>query len=87
MKEFDFYPKGICPQRMIIHINEDETFEDVIFFGGCAGNHKGLNALCKGMKVEEVIKRLKGITCGLKSTSCPAALAQGLEKALEEIRK
>ena len=37
--------------------------------------------LVRGMKVEEAIQRLKGIKCGMKSTSCPDQLARALESA------
>ena len=32
---------------------------------------------------EEAVRRLKGICCGPKSTSCPDQLALGLEQALD----
>ena len=32
------------------------------------------------MKVEEVIRRLKGINCNGKGTSCPDQIARALEK-------
>ena len=35
-------------------------------------------------EVEEVIKRLKGIDCGGRGTSCPDQLAKALEQYLEE---
>ena len=47
--------------------------------GGCNGNLKGISNLVKGMKVEEVIKRLKGIKCGYKETSCPDQISKALE--------
>ena len=34
----------------------------------------------KGMKVDEVIERLKDIKCGAKPTSCPAQLAKSLQE-------
>jgi uncharacterized protein (TIGR03905 family) len=37
----------------------------------------------EGMKVDEVISRLEGTTCGTNPTSCPDQLA----KALKEWRK
>ena len=36
-----------------------------------------------GMPAEEVIRRLKGIKCGNKPTSCPDQLALALEEALK----
>ena len=50
------------------------------FDGGCNGNTKGVAALVKGMKAEEVIDRLGGIRCGMKSTSCPDQLATALKE-------
>ena len=38
----------------------------------------------KKLKFEEAIRRLKGIRCGFKNTSCPDQLARGLEAALQK---
>lgn len=67
---------------MVIDI-EDDIVKDVKIEGGCAGNTVGVSNLAKGMKVEEVIKRLKGIPCGLRKTSCPDQLATALEEYLK----
>lgn len=69
---------GTCSQAIDFEIN-DELITDVTFYGGCNGNLKGIAALIKGMKVDEAIRRLEGITCGGKSTSCPDQLAQALK--------
>lgn len=50
----------------------------------CDGNLKAVSALIEGMKVEDVQKRLSGIHCGLKATSCADQLARGLAQALKE---
>ena len=49
------------------------------FIGGCPGNTQGVAALVKGMPVDEVIARLKGIKCQ-NGTSCPDQLATALEE-------
>jgi Zn ribbon nucleic-acid-binding protein len=36
------------------------------------------------MYAEDVIKKLRGVTCGYKRTSCPDQLAQALEKELHK---
>ena len=36
------------------------------------------------MKATDAIERLKGITCGFKSTSCPDQLALCIEEALAQ---
>lgn len=80
--EYRYKPQGVCSQEMIIEI-EGDTIKKVRIIGGCAGNTIGISKLVEGRKLEEVIKLLKGIPCGSKSTSCPDQLA----KALEEIKK
>lgn len=75
---------GTCSQKIDIEIADDgETIEDVRFTGGCNGNLKGIRALVKGDKIDNVIARLEGIKCGFKPTSCPDQLA----KALKEIKE
>lgn len=70
---------GTCSQAINIDV-KDGIIESVQFIGGCNGNTKGISALVKGMPVEEAIRRLKGITCGVRPTSCPDQLARALEK-------
>lgn len=79
---YEFTPRGVCSQRMLIDV-EDGIVQDLKVIGGCNGNLQGISSLVKGMKIEDVIKRLDGIRCGMKSTSCPDQLAQ----ALKEISK
>ena len=51
--------------------------------GGCDGNLKAIPKLVEGMTIEEVEKRLKGIDCRFKGTSCADQLAIGLREAYE----
>ena len=78
--EYRYSPKGVCSYEMIVKLNED-TIEEVKILGGCAGNTVGLTHLLKGMNIDEAIKRLKGIPCGNRGTSCPDQLAIALEEA------
>lgn len=70
---------GTCSSAIDVEV-KDGRIESVQFIGGCNGNTKGISALVKGMMVEEAIDRLKGITCGMKPTSCPDQLARALEQ-------
>ena len=70
---------GTCSSAIDVEV-KDGRIESVEFIGGCNGNTKGISALVKGMLVDEAIDRLKGITCGFKSTSCPDQLARALEQ-------
>ena len=38
-----------------------------------------------GQPAEEVIRRLQGIRCGMRPTSCPDQLAEALTEALEQL--
>ena len=73
--------KGVCSRGIEITVN-DGVVESVKFIGGCSGNTQGVSALAVGMTVEEVINRLGGIKCGMKSTSCPDQLATALKEYL-----
>ena len=63
---------------------EDGVIRSLEVIGGCNGNLKGISSLVSGMKAEDVIARLEGITCGSKPTSCPAQIAEALKKYLSE---
>ena len=80
--EYIYKTNGVCSREMIIEL-DGNTIKKVTIIGGCAGNTAGVSKLVEGMNINEVIKRLKGIPCGTKATSCPDQLA----KALEEIKE
>lgn len=52
----------------------------VKFHKGCPGNLAALARLLEGMPVREAVRKLKGIPCGERATSCSDQLAQVLEK-------
>ena len=62
-----------------------KSIEDCRFIAGCPGNTLGVATLVKGMTPEDAISKLKGIKCGMKSTSCPDQLARALEEAMATI--
>ncbi len=78
----DFRPRGVYSQRMTVEI-EDGIIRSLRIMGGCSGNLQGISRLVEGMEAEEAIKRLEGIRCGFKPTSCPDQLAQALKQARE----
>ena len=67
----------VCSVDIEIHTKGD-VIEYVKFTKGCNGNAKGIGALVKGMKMDEAIAKLQGITCGRRPTSCPDQLANAL---------
>ena len=72
----------VCSKQIDIQIR-DGVILKVVYTRGCEGNAKGIGALIKDMTVEEAIRRLDGITCGKRGTSCPDQLARVL-KAIQD---
>ena len=81
--ELKYKTKGVCSKEINFTI-EDGKVKDVSFKSGCSGNLQGIGKLVEGMKVEEVITKLKGLDCGGRGTSCPDQLSKALEQALEQ---
>lgn len=81
--KFTYRPKGVCSQLMEIEI-EEGRLTGLKVVGGCDGNLQGISRLVEGMEVEEVIRRLEGVRCGRKATSCPDQLTQALKLTLAQ---
>ncbi len=79
MEHVSYKTKGVCSRQIDLDI-ENGVIADAKFTGGCSGNTQGVAALVVGMTVDEAIKRLRGIKCGFKATSCPDQLAVALEE-------
>lgn len=82
--QFEYKTKGTCSQMIFFEI-DDGKVHNVAFLGGCNGNLQGIGKLVEGMEVDEVIRRIEGVHCGAKPTSCPDQLAAALKQAKEEI--
>lgn len=79
----EYTTKGTCARQINFEV-VDNKVTNVQFVNGCHGNTQGVAALVEGMDVQEVIKRLKGIDCNGRGTSCPDQLAKALELYLEQ---
>ena len=77
--KYTYTPRGVCSRQINIEV-EDGIVTKLEVIGGCNGNLQGISKLVQGMKVEEVIKRLKGIDCNSKGTSCTDQIARALEE-------
>ena len=77
---YTYKTRGTCSQQITFDI-VDGKLHNVRFLGGCNGNLKGIGKLVEGMDVDDVIARIEGVKCGMKSTSCPDQLAQALKAA------
>lgn len=84
MNHFSYTTAGVCSRMIEFDIDDKGLVHKVRFLGGCPGNTSGLAILAEGMKAEDLITRLKGVTCRDKATSCPDQLAQALLQALQK---
>jgi len=78
--KYSYKTKGTCSREILIEVGEDRIVKNVKFIGGCHGNTQGISKLVEGMKIDDVISKLKGIDCNGRGTSCPDQLAKALEK-------
>lgn len=83
MKSYSYKTQGTCSKEIKFDL-EDGIVKNVRFVMGCHGNTQGVSRLVEGMHIDEVIKRLEGINCGPRSTSCPDQLAKALKEAKKE---
>ena len=86
---YSYKTKGTCASGIEVEIKDEngvKIVERAEFEGGCGGNTQGISSLVAGMKADDAIKKLKGITCGAKSTSCPDQLSTALEEAIAAMK-
>lgn len=81
--KISFKPSGVCCREMILEIDDNNIITNVDFIGGCPGNLIGIKHLAIGQKAEDVAEKLKGISCGGKSTSCPDQLSKAICETLQ----
>ncbi len=82
MKELIYPTQGTCSKAIRVVLNDENVIEEVQFVGGCHGNTQGICALVKGQKAEDIIGRVKGISCNGRPTSCPDQLSIALTQAM-----
>lgn len=73
--------QAVCSLQIDVQV-KDGIIKSVKFTKGCNGNTQGVSSLCVGMKVDDVVSRLDGISCKAKGTSCPDQLARALKMLL-----
>ena len=84
--QYRYKTKLVCSKEVRFDLEDNGTIRNISFLGGCDGNLQGIASLAEGMNADEVVKRMKGIKCGWKKTSCPDQLANAIEEAQKNIQ-
>ena len=74
-KHIQYETQGTCSK--LIDVTADEN---KFFLGGCNGNLQGVSQLVRGQHIDDVLRKIDGIRCGTKNTSCPDQLCRALER-------
>ena len=86
MFHFDYKTQDTCSQLISLDIDGDKVY-NVSFTGGCNGNLKAIPILVEGMTVEQIEKKLSGVLCGRRPTSCTDQLTKAVRAAYEAAHK
>lgn len=83
---YSYKTSGTCSTRIDFEIDEN-ILKNVSFTGGCNGNLQAVSKLVEGLPVDEVIKKLGGISCNGRPTSCGDQLARACQTALSQMNE
>ena len=78
-----YQTKGTCSEQIHIEI-ENDIIQSVKFVKGCPGLTKALERIMIGIPLQDAIRKLDGIQCLDKGTSCPDQLAKALKQYVSE---
>ena len=82
MFHFDYLTENTC-SRVISMDLDGNVVHNISFLGGCNGNLKTTSLLLEGWTVDEIEKKLTGISCGGRPTSCSDQLAKAVRAGYE----
>ena len=80
--EYIYKTQDTCSSEIKLNI-EGNVVTNISFTGGCNGNLKAIPRLVDGWTVEEIEKKLSGVLCGRRPTSCADQLAKACRAAYE----
>ena len=78
---YSYETTGTCSSRIDFELT-DGKIHRLSFEDGCNGNLKALGILSEGMDAVELARKLRGLKCGSRDTSCADQLARAIEKVI-----
>lgn len=85
--EYTFETENTCSKLIKFKLDGNIVTDVKFLGGGCPGNLQALPRLVEGMTVEEIEKRIGGIKCGMRQTSCADQLARAVRRAYDLSKK
>lgn len=82
MFHYDYLTANTCSRVISLDL-DGNAVHNIQFMGGCNGNLKAISLLLEGWTVEEIEKKLSGVLCGNRPTSCSDQLAKAVRAAYE----
>lgn len=79
--KYSYRTTNTCARVITFDLTDNIVTNVEFLGGGCPGNLQALPKLVDGMTVEEIQKKLSGIKCGMKQTSCADQLARAVKEA------
>ena len=83
---YSYKTSNTCSTEINFDINNN-IISNISFTGGCNGNLKAISKLVDGWTVDQIEEKLKGNTCGFRSTSCADQLARAVREAYNKTKK
>lgn len=80
MYHYDYLTTNTCSSVISVDLDGDKVY-NIKFMGGCNGNLKAIPILVDGWTVDEIEKKLAGVECGRRGTSCADQLAKAVRRA------
>jgi uncharacterized protein (TIGR03905 family) len=80
---YSYKTQNTCSSLIEFDINNGKI-SNIAFTNGCNGNLKAISKLVDGWTADEIEAKLKGNTCGRRSTSCADQLAIAVRQAASE---
>lgn len=84
--KYTYKTKGTCSIEISFDIDND-IVTNISFLGGCNGNLKAIAKLVDGWRVDDIVEKLSGNTCGRRTTSCADQLAVAVNEAKMKMNK
>lgn len=83
---YSFKTENTCCKLIEFNLDNDIVTNVTFLGGGCPGNLKAIPKLIEGMKINDIIDKISGITCGNKETSCADQLAKALIETIDKVK-